>query len=261
MQEKFCWEAEILRNVQMATDIFEIEMSCPFDAKKITPGQFVSLAPLAEDSSMSRPFSIAKTFNSSFSIILKVVGKNTDLLNGFKSGQKIKVWGPCGAKLPESFYDYDEFWLVGGGIGIAPLLFFEKVFWLRKKESLIFYGNKTAEDIVNLEPFNGRPAIIATDDGSEGFSGLITEIFLEAIEKENKRNLAVITCGPNIMMRQIARICKRQVLECYVILEKIMACGIGACLGCSIKTSQGMKRVCHDGPVFNSKEVFWNELS
>lgn len=258
------WSTKVLRNVQRATDIFEIEMTCPFDAKLFLPGQFICLAPLAEGSVMSRPFSIRKIFTAhgnSFSILVKYVGENTDLITNLKKGDEIKVWGPCGQSLPESFFDFDKYWLIGGGIGIAPPLFFEHVLWLKKKEVRVLYGNKTAKEAIKLELCNNSPGLIATDDGSEGYSGFITDAFLEMVEKEPNKNTVVIACGPVPMMRQAFRISKEQGLTCYVILEKTFACGIGSCLGCSIKTTNGMKRVCHDGPIFDGKEILWDELS
>jgi dihydroorotate dehydrogenase electron transfer subunit len=155
---------------------------------------------------------------------------------------------------------YDEVWLVGGGIGIAPLLFFEKVITeYQDHRARVFYGGKDINEMMNLDLVTLEPVEIATENGTVGFKGFITDLFSEKII-ERSGKILVITCGPNPMMKKVAEICEQNEVDCYVILEKVMACGIGVCLGCSIKTTQGLKRICHDGPIFNAREVIWNEL-
>jgi len=258
------WDAQILKNLQRATDIFEIELSCPFDSREFSPGQFVSLAPLHESSVMSRPFSVSGVHDNSFSILIKTVGKNTDLLSQMQKGE-VKVWGPCGQRNPIFDLNYDAFWLVGGGIGIAPLVPFYKYFRAKEIECRtggvkVFYGNHTDEEIVK-DLFPSDTVAYSTDDGSFGYRGKVTELFLEAIENRKFKKITVVACGPSIMMKQIARICQYLGIPCWVIIEQPMACGTGLCLGCSVKMNSGMKRICKDGPVFPAQEVIWDELS
>ncbi|MBD3360151.1 MAG: hypothetical protein GF365_05625 [Candidatus Buchananbacteria bacterium] len=260
------WSGEILKNLQRATDIFEVEISCPFDTKRFSPGQFVSIAPLAQESVMSRPFSISSVHDSSFSILIKTIGKNTDLLSEMQKEQ-IKVWGPCGKGNPITDLRFDELWLIGGGIGIAPLVFFNKVFSDYEKECRsgrgrvrVFYGSQSEEDL-DFNLFPADSVEYSTDDGTFGSPGKITELFIKEIEMIRSKKITVVTCGPNIMMRQIARICKHRDVPCFVILEQPMACGTGICLGCSVKMKSGMKRICKDGPVFPAEEVIWDELT
>jgi len=258
--------ATICSNQQKTTDVFELVLQAEnqdFDLTKIDPGQFVCLAPLAQESSMARPFSIAmvSTFHNTFSILYKVVGENTKLLSQLKKGDQIKFWGPLGNGFIPDPDVYDEVWLVGGGIGIAPLCFMEKVVAeYQEGRTRIFYGSRTKDDVIPLTFYTGEHFEIATDDGSFGVNGFITDLFGSFADEARGQNILVITCGPNIMMSKVAEICAKHNFDCYVILERIMACGIGACLGCSIKTKSGMKRICHDGPVFPAEEVIWNEL-
>jgi dihydroorotate dehydrogenase electron transfer subunit len=101
---------------------------------------------------------------------------------------------------------------------------------------------------------------MATDDGSAGFRGFIPEAMGPFLRASSRARIMVITCGPKIMMRKVAELCQKFGFDCYVILESVMACGIGVCLGCSVKMLSGQKRICHEGPIFNAKEVDWNAL-
>lgn len=256
--------AEIVTNVQIAKNTWHmiLDPGSDFDVTNTSPGQFVCLAPLASDSVMARPFSISmiSTSRGTFKIIYNVVGKNTWLMSQLKKGQTIKFWGPLGNNEIIDSRLYDEAWLVGGGIGIAPLLFFEKVISEYQEHiARVFYGTKDILEMIPIEVYTPEEVQIATENGSTNFQGQITDLLAQKIISKPAK-LLVITCGPNRMMQKVSEICQQYNTECLVILEKVMACGIGVCLGCSIKTTKGMKRVCHDGPIFKAEEVIWNEL-
>jgi len=257
--------ATVINNRLLKNSIWEITLEPPagMDVADFDPGQFVCLAPLNNDSAMARPFSISRisTLRNQFSLVYKTVGMNTNLLTTCQQGAKIKFWGPLGNGLIPELQKYDEVWLVGGGMGIAPLDFFEKAV-LEYQESIarVLYGAKTKDEIVPLRWSDEEGVEIATEDGSAGYHGLVTDLLNQKLLESHFQEILVITCGPKAMMKQVAELCAATGTDCYVILETIMACGIGACLGCSIKTTKGMKRVCHDGPVFNAKEVIWDEI-
>ncbi|MCX6740600.1 MAG: dihydroorotate dehydrogenase electron transfer subunit [Candidatus Parcubacteria bacterium] len=259
-------EAVVVSNILKAKDTWELELNLgnDLDVTAFLPGQFVCLAPLDPSSTMARPFSIASisTFNGTFSLLYKVIGKNTELMARLAVGEKVKFWGPLGQGFLPNTDEYDEVWLIGGGIGIAPLIFYEKVVSEFQGGIVrVFYGNKTGAEIIPLDLYCQEPLIIVTDDGSIGCQGFVTDVVQAYMKVANEKKILVITCGPKVMMRKVADICQQAGQDCYVILETIMACGLGVCLGCSIKTSSGMKRICHDGPVFPAKEVIWDELS
>ncbi|MCX6743788.1 MAG: dihydroorotate dehydrogenase electron transfer subunit [Candidatus Parcubacteria bacterium] len=260
------WQAKILRKVKRAKDIFEFVLDCDFPVTDFSPGQFLNIAPLSKNSAMARPFSVYKinSHENSVAILFKVVGENTELLSQLRRRDKIKVWGPLGTKSDLDLIGYDECWLIGGGMGFAPLYFFETNFWQQRKiwedkKIRFFYGGKTLKEMVKLELHQGTVRI-ATEDGSDGYHGLVTDCFAHDLAEQADKDILVITCGPKPMMKQVAEICAERKINCYVVLETIMACGIGVCLGCSIETTQGMKRICHDGPVFKAEEVMWNEI-
>jgi len=258
--------ATIQGNKERAKKIFELILKPEdddFDVTEMEPGQFVCLVLLAAVSVMARPFSVSmiSTSHGTFSILYRVVGENTRLMSQLKINDQIKFWGPLGQGLiPPEPDGYDEVWLVGGGIGIAPLRFFEKVV-AEYQEGIVrvFYGNKTKAEIVPL--YCQEVNEVATDDGSAGYHGLVTDLFIQNLITSRPEKLLVVTCGPIPMMKKVAAVCSQQKVDCYVILEKIMACGMGVCLGCSVKMKSGMKRICHDGPVFPAEEVIWDELA
>ena len=258
-------KAEVISNVRVAKDIWQLTLEPPdqFVVTDCSPGQFVCLAPFDANSAMSRPFSIASisTFNGTLKLIYKLVGVNTKLMGQLNEGQQIKFWGPLGNGFIPDPQSYEETWLIGGGMGIAPLRFFEKVISeYQEGIAKVFYGAKSKDEIIDLQ-LDEDELTIATDDGSAGYRGLVTHLFFDKTAPYNGKKILVITCGPNRMMNQIAALCGLLKFDCYVILERIMACGIGVCLGCSIKMKSGeMKRICHDGPVFKAEEVDWNAL-
>ena len=272
-------QARVRSNKEDARNIFRLELEgCKMGIAK--PGQFVCLAPLDHSSAMARPFSIFfyDMFAGFLVIYYKAVGKNTELMKSLQAGQSIKLWGPLGngissdgiPRLPGelrkdiSVPEGVTAWLICGGMGFASLNLAIRELNQFYPRSVLFYGSKTKSEIVSLEkdPYRVKQEIIvATEDGTAGYAGLVTDLFVQQILENPGKKILVITCGPKPMMRKVAEICEGQEFDCYVILETIMACGIGACLGCSIKTTKGMKRICHDGPVFDAKEVIWDELA
>lgn len=257
--------AEVRCNEKVANGTWHIalEPTSDFDVGKISPGQFICLQPLSADSVMAKPFSVYKVNPEwrTFHIYYRVVGKNTLLMSRLTDGKIIKFWGPLGNRRVIDYHRYTQVWLVGGGIGIAPLLFFEKMISESEQSvAKVFYGCKTTNEVITaLDLYPTEPMELVTEDGYLPQKGLVTDVFAERM-KYGPGRILVITCGPNRMMQKVSEICQQYNTECLVILEKIMACGIGVCLGCSIKTTKGMKRVCHDGPIFKAEEVIWNEL-
>jgi len=260
----FVRDAHVVNNRSLLHTIWEIVLEpTDFDVVDFMPGQFVCLEPLNKNSAMARPFSVSKisTFSNTFSLMYKVVGYNTDLLTTWHQGARLKFWGPLGNGFIPDPQSYEEVWLIGGGMGIAPLRFFEKVISeYQEGIAKVFYGAKSNGEIVELRLHSDYALSIATEDGSVGYHGLVTDLLNEKLLENDFQEILVITCGPKPMMQQVAEMCAATNTDCYVILERIMACGIGVCLGCSVKTTQGMKCICHDGPVFDAKEVMWDEL-
>jgi dihydroorotate dehydrogenase electron transfer subunit len=253
--------AEILRKEQLATDLYRLTVQAPDIAGAARPGQFVMIrVGRGYDPLLRRPFSISQvSTDGRLQVLLKVIGKGTRLLAAMDAGQSLDLVGPLGRgfTLPAQ----QPVCLAGGGVGIAPLLFWAKELLpsMAPQDITVLLGARTREELeAAAADFTdmGLTARIATDDGSWGYHGLVTDLMGElAAEK----SLAVYTCGPYPMMRTAVKQCAVHGWDCQVSLETMMACGVAACLGCAIPkaTGSGYLHVCKDGPVFAADEVSW----
>ena len=256
---------KILSNKKVGPDYYRMAISAPRIAKQASPGQFVhlrcqeSLQPL-----LRRPFSFHRLNGSSFEILYKIVGQGTNLLAKRRKGDKIDILGPLGkgfviAHSSKLIAQRENIILLAGGMGVAPLLALAEAL-PNKKESIVLIGAKTKKEILCAKEFKklGARVQLATDDGSLGYKGFITDLFKKILLSTIDYKLSTIyACGPKPMLKEIARIGKRLPILAYGSLEENMACGVGACLGCAIQTKEGYKRVCKDGPIFNLQEIQW----
>jgi len=151
-------------------------------------------------------------------------------------------------------FNEEKFLLVGGGVGVAPLLYMGAEMAHRGNEPTFLLGARTARDLLMIDIFKryGR-VYITTEDGSEGEKGFVTDHSL--LQKERFSSIA--TCGPTPMMKAVAAFARKADTECEVSLENLMACGLGACLCCVEKTTEGNVCVCKEGPVFNIRKLLW----
>jgi dihydroorotate dehydrogenase electron transfer subunit len=254
-------KAEIISTEKLAEDIFRFTVSFPEVAADACPGQFVMVrAGEGMDPLLRRPFSIHQVAAEGLvRILIKVIGKGTKALSTLQPGQHLDVLGPLGrgfAYNPEHHH-----YLVGGGIGIAPLLFLaEKILETNEPAAInVLLGARTDAEIAPLvDDFSriGLKVQAATEDGSLGRQGLVTDLMVPGLTE----NPAMIyACGPYPMLRAVAAIGRVRNRACQVSLETIMACGLGACLGCTVLRAdmKGYVHVCKDGPVFNADDVAW----
>jgi dihydroorotate dehydrogenase electron transfer subunit len=182
-----------------------------------------------------------------------VAGKGTKKLSGIQKGESINIIYPLGNSfsLPES---NSKLLLIGGGCGVAPLLFLGKYMKSNGYDPEILLGFRNAERIIEYDEYASLgPVYITTEDGSEGEKGFVTD---HSVLKE-KRFDHVCCCGPEPMMKAVAGYCLKNDIYCEVSLENLMACGFGVCLCCIVSTSRGNLCTCTDGPVFNIKELKW----
>lgn len=239
----------------------------PSIAQEAKPGQFVHIRcgespfPL-----LRRPFSIHRVGREKVEILYRVVGWGTRLLSEKKEGGKIDVLGPLGRDffIPE---DNSRIILVAGGIGIAPLYFLTRWLRERKKEEVeieLFWGGKKKEELFLLDDFErlGVELHLATEDGSLGFRGKISELFWGTFKKfKSLEKTSFYGCGPRGMFKEIASGLEKENIFFQVSLEEWMGCGLGVCRGCVVRVRKNKgkiyQRVCKEGPVFNLKEVIW----
>lgn len=221
------------------------------------PGQFVQVH--IEDSPttyLRRPISINMVDYGRNEILLLVaaIGEGTRHLVRKKPGDKVNCLLPLGNSFTMPRSTDERVLLVGGGVGIAPMLFLGKRLVELGVRPTFLLGARTADELLEKEMFNELGDLyLTTEDGSEGEKGYVTN---HSILKE-KRFDRIATCGPKPMMMSVARYAKQNDIECEVSLENDMACGLGACLCCVEDTTDGHICVCTEGPVLNIKKLLW----
>jgi dihydroorotate dehydrogenase electron transfer subunit len=240
------------------------------------------------DPLLRRPFGIHRVCQESdnhkgkghptcMEILYRIVGKGTLMLSEKEKGEEIDLIGPLGNgfNLKQNFKTAI---IVAGGIGIAPLFSLAKALKraegsrLRQKNLIVFIGGKTGEDILCVKDFKrvGAKVVVSTEDGSVGTKGIVTDLlqnFLSDSSPSKTQDLMLFACGPSLMLRTVSEIVSSQNIPCQISLENKMACGVGACLGCSIPTKvkkagnseTSYQRVCKEGPVFDSTTILWNQ--
>lgn len=223
------------------------------------PGQFFMLRAKPSKVLLARPISVFEVIPHTgmgytqvkFMILKK--GQGTEELCALKKGDFLELLGPCGNVFPLPDKN-EKICIAGGGIGIAPVAGFAKTL---PPKSYDFYASfkSGAYGIENISPEN---LVITTDDGSRGIRGMISAALTAQVLKEKKYSL-VYACGPEPMLRYIQKICAEAGVKSFLSLESKMACGMGACLGCTVKTKSGLKRCCKDGPVFEATEIIFEE--
>lgn len=256
----FLTQGKVLSNREIKPKYFSIEIKSPSISKNAKAGQFVTIrcgeatAPL-----LRRPFSFHRINGSSFEVLYEVLGRGTNILASKKPGEKIDILGPLGNGFSASKSNSKSI-LVAGGIGVAPLLALAQALVKSKKNQIhAIIGARDRKRLLCSEDFNelGIKPIIATDDGSYGKKGFASDVLDEMLKKVGADLPTIFACGPEPMLREIAHIVRKRGMECYASLEENIACGVGACLGCAVKTKSGYKLVCKDGPVFNLNEIIW----
>lgn len=243
--------AEIISNEAVAEKIFRLTVDAPELAENSRAGQFVHVK-ISDDFTLRRPLGIASTAGGRVKIFYRLVGRGTEFLSQRRAGERLEILGSLG----NGFTPRDgKVLLVGGGMGLAPLLCAAEKF----SADILMGGRNSGE--VNFWQAEFKPHVeeifLTTDDGSVGIYGFVTDALPDVLAKKNYS--AVLTCGPEIMMRGVAKIAREKNLPCEVSFERRMACGLGACLSCSIDTADGRRKVCKDGPIFDARKVFGGE--
>ncbi len=247
---KKLFDTEIISNVEVAEKIFRLEISAQELSEIARAGQFVQVK-ISDEFTLRRPLGIASAKNGVVKIFYRINGRGTKFLSTKKSGEHLNILGALGNGFNTNVDG--RILLVGGGMGAAPLLSAAE----KLGAADVLIGGKNSDEvnfwIKEFQPEVGK-IFITTDDGSRGSKGFVTSLLPEVLDYENFS--AIYTCGPEIMMRGVAKIAAENNLPCYVSLERRMACGLGACLSCSIDTKSGRKKVCKDGPIFDAAEIF-----
>jgi len=245
--------ARIVTHEVLAPTLRKLVLHLPQIVPLAQAGQFIHLA-VGSDILLRRPLSIADVDlnKKTVTVIYKITGKGTKILASKQAGEFLDCLGPLGQPFT---LQGERPLLVGGGIGTAPLLLLAKLLCPRPTEVLM--GGRSAEDMIWAPLFENtcQKLHVTTDDGTAGVQGFTIDL-LPALLQNNSFDM-IYTCGPRVMMAGVARLAKQAGIACQVSLEEYMACGVGACLSCTCATSQGGRvKICTDGPVFWSTEVF-----
>lgn len=224
---------------------------------EMLPGQFVEVRVDNSPSTfLRRPISINNVDydHNELWLLVAAVGDGTRQLQKLQKGDRLNCVLPLGNSFTMPTDSTQKVLLVGGGVGMAPLLYFGKLIKAMGGEPTFLLGARSAKDVLERELFEqvGR-VLITTEDGSEGEKGFVTNHSILAQEHFDR----ISTCGPKPMMMAVARYAFKNDIECEVSLENKMACGVGACLCCVEKTVEGNKCVCKEGPVMNIKKLTW----
>ena len=236
-------------------------------AASAKPGQFVmaGLMDCPSDPLLKRAlavYSIPRPAGdgSILTLLIKVVGPGTRLLAALREGERVSLIGPLGNGFDTSRAKGRVSVLVAGGVGIASVFLLAKELSEAGEEVHLLYGARRARDLVGLQDFQdlGIQVQVATEDGSRGFRGLVTQILEPYFRRYPAQRLALYTCGPNPMMQAVSRLASVHGAGCQVSVETPMACGFGVCLGCSVRTVRSYRLACTHGPVFDAREVVWD---
>jgi dihydroorotate dehydrogenase electron transfer subunit len=267
--------ARVAEHVRLADRTFRVRLDCPDVAAAIRPGQFVMLRlPDTADPLLGRPFALYDTALDDggrpvgIDVAYLVVGKMTGKLTGVVVGEPLDVWGPLGRPFldvgtPECVA------LVAGGIGQTPFLAYTRELLgargyggdaprRRTAKVSLYYGVRSAALAAGVEDFRaaGAEVHLASDDGSLGFKGFVTQL----LESHGETG-PLVGCGPEPMLHALARLAAKWGVPCQVSLETPMACGAGICFSCvtKVRTADGWdyKRVCVDGPAFDAGQLAW----
>ena len=252
--------AVVLKQARIAPDIYDmwIDTALAVEAK---PGQFINIYPKDKSTLLPRPISICEVDREKnrLRIVYRRAGKGTGEFSDYKEGESIDILGTLGNGFPLEKAKGKKYFLMGGGIGIPPILQLAKELQTAGSEEVNIVAGYRNSDLFLSEDLKqyGR-LFVATEDGSAGSKGNV----MNAIEENDLKGEVIFACGPMPMLRAIKKFAEENEIEAYISLEERMACGVGACLGCVCKTvhkdehSQvNNARICTDGPVFDAKEV------
>ncbi len=272
---------EILSNQPVAQSTYRMAVGCPPVAERIRPGQFVmvrlagSMEPL-----FGRALALYEVLRDeagqtvAVELVYRVVGRVTGRLAEMGPGDRLELWGPLGNGFPAD--PTGHLVMVAGGIGFTPFLALGQEALGRRRYGLparpapwarkvtLCYGEPTAAWLAPMEEFQqaGIDVHLATEDGSAGHRGLVTEL-IEPIVAQSDQPCRIVCCGPEPMMAATAQIARRLGIPCLASLERPMACGLGICFSCVVRVrlptgDWDYRRACVDGPVFDAHQILWD---
>ena len=275
----------VIENRSLTGGHFLLSLDAPRQAPAARPGQFAMVRILGRsDVLLRRPMSIFDVQMAGggqagsprqtpapcvLQLLFKIVGRGTRLMAELKPGDKVGLLAPLGHGFFEEEYlrrahECDEILHVAGGIGIAALLLPAKHLAEAGFKQRLFFGACTKDDLVGIQEFKPvvRAMLLATENGSAGYRGYVTRPLEEYLTKHTNKKFLFMVCGPSAMLHATVELAKRFRHPCLVSMENRMGCGLGVCLGCSIRVQgtghEAYQRVCTEGPVFWAEKIVWD---
>lgn len=249
-------DLQIVENKHLNKDSFILELSSPDILPEILPGQFVQIrVDGSPDTFLRRPVSFYDVDyqKNSIRLLIQVVGKGTDLLSRLVPGDNLNLIYPLGNTFTMPAKD-ESCLLIGGGVGIAPLFYLAKLLKQAGNRFDFLIGFRNHDRIIEYDEFGKLATVyLTTEDGSSGEKGYVTDHSVLSGKKYER----IFCCGPDPMMKAVARYAKSNGISCEVSLENLMACGFGICLCCIVDTTKGNICTCTEGPVFNINDLKW----
>jgi len=249
---------------QLTEDFYLLELRWPAGMAAPLPGQFVMVRTReGTDPPWRRPFGVHDfrrvRGEHVLSLLFQVVGPTTRDMASLQAGSMLDLLGPHGRGFR---LEASEHWLVSGGRGVAPLFFAARALNGRGAPCRAFLGGRSAGHVLRERELErlGCRVETATDDGSSGHRGLVTDLVERALARLSARRLAsivLLACGPHGMLKAVAGIAARRGVQAQVSVDPLMACGRGLCLGCTVQAHDGYRLACQHGPVFNSRDLAW----
>lgn len=253
---KYKETAVILEQREISENIYSLWLHADDIVREARPGQFVSVYCQDESRLLPRPISICELDKESgrLRLVYRAAGAGTQEFSGYGPGDTLELVGPLGNGFPLD-KGYEKPLLVGGGIGVPPMVELAK--WLPGEKTVVS-GYRNSDLFLKEELSRNAVLYVSTEDGSAGTKGNV----LDAIRENHLETDAIFACGPSPMLRALKAYAAEQGIDCYLSLEERMACGIGACLACvctskdiDAHTNVKNKRICKDGPVFAAEEI------
>ncbi len=255
-------DAPIIANKRLQGSYYQIDLECPSIAQQAEPGQFVHIRVTdLSDRVLRRPFSVYNVCprEGTISIIYKIVGRGTDCLSRQSPPDVLNLIGPLGRGFTLPSKEETPVISAGGYGCAATYLLAERC----PRPPICLLGGRTAEDLLLVDNYRrlGATVKLATEDGSAGHQGMVTDLLEQTLAEENKEKLKLYACGPTGMLQAVCDLTRSHNLTAEVSLDHLMCCGVGACFACvvKIKTQEepGWRyaRTCTEGPVFSSEQM------
>jgi len=251
--KKYDEDVLVLENKKVNGKYFKLGFRSKNLSRNIRPGQFLHVrVNQGQDPFLRRPFSYFRVSPGKVEVLYEVLGRGTSILSGKKKGDGLKVMGPLGNAFTEKIGKKKRI-LVAGGVGVPPLVFLAEQY---PTEYLLIGTKSKAELLPKSELGKVRAKVLcSTEDGSYGTAGRVTLLLEKILQEQHPEDYFIQTCGPKPMMKAVIAIAAKYGAEGEASWDESMACGVGACLGCMVKTRSGLKRACADGPVFKFEDL------